>query len=320
MNRRMAAIVAVTTVVFRYAPGPPARAQVPPPKARPDATAGPVRAEMRNVNFRFTPDIAVLILRLDGDLQPRPGSDAVVFDRKDSFDIVIRSAELVMSDAQVNALMNAYVFAGEDAALSNVSISTARDKVTLTARRKGIPVEIGGTVDVSPDGRLRIRTTSVKAAKVPAKKLLDLFGVEVNDLMKDRPGRGVELVENDVLLDPAGMLPPPGVRGKLASVRAEPGRLRLRFGDAPPAAGRAAARGNLLAFHGNRVRFGRITMDDTDLELSDATPGDPLDFCLDEYKRQIAAGRATVSADLGLRVTVPDFPTLGRTSTPRPRR
>lgn len=63
-----------------------ATAQSPPERG-----PGPVHAEMRNVTFRFTPDVSALVLWLDGELRPRPGWDAVVFERKNSFDLVIHT-------------------------------------------------------------------------------------------------------------------------------------------------------------------------------------------------------------------------------------
>lgn len=261
---------------------------------------------MRNVDFRFTPSIAAHVVTLTGELRPGPGRDAVVFDDKQSFDIAIAAGIMTMTDGQLTQLMNGYVFAGPGAALKDITVQTSPGTFRFMAKKGGLPVEIDGAVDVTPQGLLRIRTTSAKMAKVPAKKLLDVLGLKVNDFMKDTPGRGVRLDGNDVLLDVSHAMPPPVVRGRLTAASVENGALRLTFGR--PAAGSAAkTSGNYMRFQGHRVRFGKLTMDATDLTLVDATPADPFDFCLDRYKEQLVAGEARVLPDFALRVVMPDF-------------
>jgi len=45
-----------------------------------------------------------------------------------------------------------------------------------------------------------------------------------------------------------------------------------------------------MYFRGGRLRFGKLTMQDTDLMLVDAAPADPFRFNLAEYARQLVAG------------------------------
>ena len=41
---------------------------------------------------------------------------------------------------------------------------------------------------------------------------------------------------------------------------------------------------------GRELRFGKLTISDADLVLTDMNPSDPLDFYLDHYKDQLVAG------------------------------
>ena len=43
----------------------------------------------------------------------------------------------------------------------------------------------------------------------------------MEDLFKVDPGRGVTVDGNDVLLDPASLLPPPAMHGRITAVRVE---------------------------------------------------------------------------------------------------
>jgi peptide/nickel transport system substrate-binding protein len=68
-----------------------------------------------------------------------------------------------------------------------------------------------------------------------------------------------------------------------------------------------SAAANLINFHGGRLRFGKLTMTDTDLEIVDADARDPLDLFLARYTRQLVAGTSRTLPNLGLRVLMPDY-------------
>jgi len=47
-----------------------------------------------------------------------------------------------------------------------------------------------------------------------------------------------------------------------------------------------------MFFRGGVLRFGKLTMHDTDLMIVDAEPEDPFDSFLDQYNAQLVAGSA----------------------------
>jgi hypothetical protein len=63
-------------------------------------------------------------------------------------------------------------------------------------------------------------------------------------------------------------------------------------------------------FRGARLRFGKLLMDDTDLQIVDADPADPFDLNLEQYAKQLVAGTSRTLPTLGLRVEMPDFASL----------
>jgi hypothetical protein len=77
------------------------------------------------------------------------------------------------------------------------------------------------TYTAKPGGRIRIHTESVQGFGLPVNGLLELFGLEVDSLLKVEPGHGVTVDGNDLLLDPAMLLPPPAMNGKITAVRIE---------------------------------------------------------------------------------------------------
>jgi hypothetical protein len=73
--------------------------------------------------------------------------------------------------------------------------------------------------------------------------------------------------------------------------------------------------GNYMAYKNNRLGFGKLVMNDTDLILIDMDTNDPLDFYLEHYKEQLAAGYTKTTLDSGLRVFIKDFNKLPSAKT-----
>ncbi len=151
---------------------------------------------------------------------------------------------------------------------------------------------------------------------LPVKGLMDIFGIELGGLIKEGKVPGVETQEDDLILDLEQILPPPHIEGKVVSVRIEGDNIIQIFGgsDAKPVKNIRA--GNYMAYKNNRLRFGKLLMHDADLILIDMDQNDPLDFFLDRYKEQLAAGYAKLTPDSGLRVYIKDYNKLHPAKAP----
>jgi hypothetical protein len=176
-----------------------------------------------------------------------------------------------------------------------------------------VPFSSKSTVSVTAEGRVRISTQSMKGFGIPLKPVLSLFHIGMDDLVKVKPGHGIAVVGNDILIDPGVLLPSPAIRGHLAAVRVEPGALVQIYGaaDAPSPAPRQLAP-NHIYWRGGELAFGKLTMSDTDLELVDLDPQDPFDFSVDRWDAQLVAGYSKTLPDKGLRAFVPDYDDLRR--------
>ena len=168
-----------------------------------------------------------------------------------------------------------------------------------------MPFASDGSLAVTPDGEIRVHTEKVKALHVPVKGLMDLLGKNIAQLIDTRRVRGVRAEGNDLILDPAELFPPPHIRGKLTSVDSRGNAIALKYGGPPEPKLRIP--GNYMAYRGARLRFGKLTMRDTDLTLIDMDPQDPLDFYLDHYWDQLAAGYSRITHTFGLRTYCRDF-------------
>ena len=282
--------------------------------SRPDDRSALVQTQMRNVIFHFTDNAAVHIKSLEGELVPVAPAEFPVFDKKDSFRLRIRSGEIAVTAADLGNIFNSYVFARANTPLSGVSITVQNGYIKFKGKLHeagSIPFETDGSLSPTPEGKILLRTEKVKALHVPVKGLMNLFGVEIADLIKNGKLPGVQSEGDNLILDPSLVFPAPHMEGKVTAIRIEGETIVLTFGERNRAV-KYLQTGNYMSYRGNRLRFGKLTMADADMILIDMDPNDPLDFYLDHYKEQLSAGYSKTTGNSGLRVFVKDFNKLAR--------
>ena len=279
------------------------------------ADKAPVEVDMRNVDLHLTSDIAVHIRHLRGRFIAEGSRQIPNLDDPRSYSVTIDTGEVSIDLASLNAMMTRALQGHSNVSHLDVSIDEdgrLRQKGTV---RKGIPVpfDVKARVSVTPDGRIRIHSESVKGFGVPVNPLLKAFGIEMESLLKVDPGRGVSVDHNDLLLDAAKLLPPPAMHGTITAVRIEHDKMVQIFGSgAPQSLTPPATSKNHIYWRGGQLTFGKLTMTDTDLELIDEDPQDPFDFSVDRWNAQLAAGYSKVTPERGLKAHMVDFNDLRR--------
>jgi hypothetical protein len=280
-----------------------------------EASGRSVEVQMRNVMYHFTDSVAVHIRKLHGRLVPT-GGDIPVFDDKGSFTVQIGSAEIAMTPDSLANVLNSYVFARRDAPLKHISIRIENGgKLMLKGKlhSKGdIPFETEGQLSATSDGGIRLHTEKIKVLHIPIKGLMDLLGIEIAELVKAGKVRGVQAERDELLLDPQSLLPPPHIAGEVTEVRLERDNIVQIFGASDQQMPMRVHAPNYMAYRGNQLRFGKLTMNDTDMVLIDMDPKDPFDFYLDHYKEQLVAGYTKETPSFGLRVFMRDYNKLGQ--------
>jgi hypothetical protein len=254
--------------------------------------------------------ISVHIRRLHGELAPQGQNQFPIFDDKSSFHLKIANAEIAITPAALANVLNSHVLNGHDAPVKNVSIQIEKDKLKIKGNlhSKGdVAFETLGTVSATSDGKIRLHTEKVKALHLPVKGVMDLFGVELADLIKNGKIKGIQIEKDDLILDSEQILPPPQIQGKVTAVKLEGNNIVQFFGPQEKAPAKPSMAGNFMAYRGNRLRFGKLLMSDTDMILIDADARDPFDFSLDRYKEQLTAGYVKTTPSMGLRVYMPDL-------------
>lgn len=274
-----------------------------------------VQLEMRNVSLHLDDGIVLAVSRLRGIMVSRAAGAPPVFDDSNSYVLRLQTATMSMDMASLQNLMNRYVFAYEGSPLKDLTVQVEEGRLKMKGKlRKGVEVPFSTTASVSTteDGRLRLHAESLKALGVPAKGLLDLFGLKLDNVMDIKKRRGVEVQDNDIIIAAGQILPPPEIIGRLAKVSIAGNTLVQVFDDASN--GRPSAlklpspsSSNYVYFGGGDIRFGKLTMHEADLQLIDSDPKDPFDFFPAKYNAQLVAGYSKNTPAKGLKTYMPDY-------------
>jgi hypothetical protein len=284
-----------------------------------DKQEGTVQTQMSNVTFRFSETVAVEIKSLSGVLVPLGKNEFPVFDDKESFNLRINTAEIAIDSTNLANVLNSYVFARPHSPLAELSVTVEKGRLKVKGKlhdKGDIPFETEGILIPTADGKLRLHSEKIKAMHLPVRGLMDLFGVDLGTLIKEGKVPGAEAQEDDLILDLEQILPPPHIEGKVVSVRIEGDKIIQVFGGSDAKPLKNMRTGNYVAYKNNRLRFGKLVMNDADLILIDMDPSDPLDFFLDHYKEQLAVGYAKITPDSGLRVYIKDYNKLHPAKAP----
>jgi hypothetical protein len=273
-------------------------------------------ASMRNVLFHLDDDIKLRIHKLRGRMADLTGEHLIVLDNKKRVVLQIAYGEVGLTAEDLTLLLNRYVFGYKGSPLKGLVVRIEGDHIVQTGimhKIIDIPFEMTADLSATPEGLIRIHTTSMKICGLDGKGLLRAVDMTLADLLDLKGARGVTVEGNDLLMDPVKILPPPAISGRLTSIRVTPNEILQTFGspagvsELPP----PLAVPNYIYFRGGNMRFGKLVMVSTDLLTIDGDPSDPFDFYLDYYHTQLVAGYHITSPDYGLVSYMPDFNDLG---------
>ncbi|PYR57073.1 MAG: hypothetical protein DMF85_14790 [Acidobacteria bacterium] len=235
---------------------------------------------MRRVALHVADGVVLQVASLDGEFVSRVASTPPVFDDPRSYTLKLRDADITMDAEALTNLLRQRAFASPKSPVHDVDVRIEGNAMRVKGKlRKGIDVPFSMTAEVSttPEGLMRLHGASLKTAGVPVKGLLDLLGVNLDDLAKMPAGSGIRAEQDDLLIDATAILPPPATEGRLQRLQVRDGAVQMHMtGTAsPPPRPRTlpvpSAR-NYLYFYGGTIRFGKLTMTDADMQHGTPRP------------------------------------------------
>jgi len=286
------------------------------------AATAPTEAMMRNVDFHIDATTVLHIHSLRGQFAAKEPGRPVNFDNKNEFVVKIDRARIGMDSAGLDQLMNRYVFGYPGAPLRDLHVvPQGKQLVQSGIMHKGvdIPFTMYGDVSATPDGRIRIHPTKLDICGINGLGLLKAIGMSMEKMLDLSKAKGVQAQQNDLLLEPTKILPPPQIDAHLAEVHIEGSELVQVFD-----AGRHLPdlelpypdEKNVMYYRHGTLRMGKLLMIDADMEVTDTDPRDPFAFFVDRYNDQLAAGFEHNTASYGLMVFMRDFGDLGLPTQP----
>jgi len=283
-----------------------------------------VEVQARNINLRLPHDVVLQVAALRGQLKKTSEANPVTFDDLDSFSIRVQTGIVSISSGDLARLLNSSVFAYPDAPLKNIGVTydAERNRINLKGTmHKGVdlPFEIEGSISVTADGNLGLHADKIRSAHIPFKGLLHLFGEDLSKLVNVNQARGIRIEGDDIFLNPGRMVPPPHFEGRLIRASVKGDRLVQVFdsGEKPKALDPPVKARAYLYHRGGVLRFGKLTMEDADLEILGQSPAAQFEFCAFDYKRQLVAGYSKYTPALGLVEYMPDYSRVRATSPGR---
>lgn len=281
------------------------------------AAKAPTGTEMRNVAFHLDADTVLDVHRLRGELVSKQSGTPVNFDNKLTFVLRVDTGRIGMRARSLDNLMNRYVFGYAHAPLRNLHVTTSGKQLVLQGIvHKGIDLPFTMLADVSVSrGMIRIHPEKLDISVINGIRLLKATGETMEKLLSFPHDRGVFAEGNDLLLDPAKILPPPQVELTLVDAAIEGDQLVQVF-DAgrhlPPLRPPRPDEKNWMYYRGGTLRMGKLLMVDADMQVVDTDPADPFDFFIDRYNDQLIAGFSRNQPNYGLLIFMRDFEDLGR--------
>ena len=298
-------------------------ARVSPTPVQQDSVRRTARADtalwiaMRDVNLHIDDEHTMHVVDLRGQVSAVRAGTVPVLDDPSSVRIRVTSGTVDLSGPGLAALLNGYVFAYKGSPLRNLRARVDGSTVVISGiMHKGVdlPFEMTSELSLEPDGRIRAHPRKMKLLGINGAALLHALGMHLDKVLDVSGSRGAAVSGDDLLLDPVKIIPPPAIEGRLSSVRVENDRVRQTFvraaddtvfGTRVVVADSSAH--NYLYFRGGQLRFGKLLMTDTDLLIVDADQSDPFDLYMARYNVQLTAGVTKNLANLGLRVSMPDY-------------
>jgi hypothetical protein len=267
----------------------------------------PTLVDAHNLLLRKGPDFRIYIRWIRGQLvRTHPGLNPS-FDDPDSFVLQIQNGVIHINIGDIGNYLN--ISSPPDAPLKNISLLPEGDQLKLRGtihKIVSLPIEVVGTLGATPEGLVKFRVTKLNLLKLPLKRLLGGFHVELSDFVHQSNMPGIQIAGNDITFDTQKLLPPPHIHGELTAVRVRPPDLEVIYGNAPADESRLAQWHNFLRLSGGTLDFGKLTMHHVDLTMIDASQDPWFDLDLVNYQAQLVNGYTRMTAQAGLEIFMPD--------------
>jgi hypothetical protein len=290
-------------------------------EVHPSPQKGVTQIFMRNVLFRVMDDVVLKVDSLNGMIEPANPAQIISLDDPNSFSLEMHAASTSISSKDLTNLVNNYILPLAKTPIRGLTMTFDGDQnISITGKFHkliDVPFEAKASVQVTPDGNMRMHLSDMKVAGVISQNVLDFLGIKIAKIAQPKRTQTFQIVGNDMIFPISEMFPPPSVSGKLRSIHIDGNRLNLIFGkddansvdDKLPFSLPAPVK-SYIYFHGGAMKFGRLTMDPVDMELVSLKKSKPFEFSVARYYEQLLGGYSKSQPNKGLLVYMADYRNL----------
>jgi hypothetical protein len=268
----------------------------------------PTNVYAHNLMLRKGPDFRIYVRWLRGQMVPTSHTVNPSFDDPESFYLDVKTGVIRANMGDINNFLNATTIPGSP--VKNIKLTGDGNQVKLRGTLHkviSVPIELNGTIAALPDNRIQLHITKLSALKIPLTGILGGLNITVSDVFHPQDASGIQVSGNDVFLDTQKLVPPPHIRGQLASVRIINPDLEEIYGNAQEAVSKVEQWRNFLRLSDGTLDFGKLTMRHVDLIMVDLSNDAWFDLDLNHYQDQLVNGYTRMTPQAGLQIFMPDL-------------
>jgi hypothetical protein len=272
--------------------------------------SAPTSVYAHNLKLRKGANFRIYVRWLRGQMVRTRHNMNPSFDDPESFVLEVKAGVIRANVGDISYFLNAVGSATSP--LKNITLSGDGDQIKLQGTLHKIiplPIELIGKIAAIPDGRIQIRVKNLSVLKIPMKGLLGAVHIGISDLLPDGIP-GVQVTDNDILVDTQKLLPAPHIRGQLTKVRIVNPDVEQIYGNAEDAVKHVEQWRNFLKLNGGTLDFGKLTMRHVDLIMIDLSNDAWFDLDLAHYQEQLVNGYTRMTPQAGLQIFMPDLDSL----------
>lgn len=272
-----------------------------------------------NVNFRFKENIILLLKNVNAELIPVYPLKVINLDDVNAFQINVSKADVFIASSTLKVIMKDNIFNYPDSPLKIKELDFPEpnsNKIRLSGSLNFViwlEFELLGSISLD-EKKEKIVITAEQITALGnsyAKSLLGAVGLNLEKLLPVPDGRGIKIKSNQIFVEPFSIFPPPKLSGTLQSLSIENGKLHLSLDNGKsvlvPTMPYPASK-NFLYFFTGDLKFAKLFMVESSLQIYDKDESDPFDFFMEKYLLVLAkAGIVTVAEDRALKVVMPDY-------------
>ncbi|HEY9855731.1 MAG TPA: hypothetical protein V6D05_08350 [Stenomitos sp.] len=298
----------------------------PEEQALSEIAPGSMRVWAQNARLFFDDAVVLKLRDFVADLQVKDPEAPLIPELKDSYVFAIRQGQIRISAASMEALLNRYVLPAAGNPIKDARLAISGDRVVLRGKvhKMGLdlPITLESEVSIGAGGLMELLPHRIALSEVGIGGMIKLFKLELESLM-ELPSDGAFRVQgNQITVDPAEIFPSPKAIGRPSAIGLERNELVLTYTpeeSIEPAPLIDPDAPNYMLCLGHDLLVGKMMMHDAYFQIINQEPANFVDFSLEHYREQLAAGNSSLHSGDQLVVRLPSLEATRRSTGPLPR-